>query len=98
MPKGVEVQVLSGAPCWLGEWLSLLFDIEKIMGSSPIPTTSSNDEIGSTCEIQILVSKDVWVRVPLRVPAAMAKWFIRAKLKISSVKSGEGSTPSCGTN
>lgn len=27
----------------------------------------------------------------------MAKWFIRAKLKISSVKSGEGSTPSCGT-
>ena len=29
--------------------------------------------------------------------AVVAKWFIRAKLKISSVKSGEGSTPSYGT-
>ena len=68
MPKGVEVQVLSGAPCWLGEWLSLLFYIEKAMGSSPMPTTSSNDGIGRACKIQILVPKGVWVRVPLRAP------------------------------
>ena len=73
----------------------------RILSLLPNRTSDAGNGIQTGLKIQGQVSN--WIKSSTlfrrtnSTNAAVAKWFIRAKLKISSVKSGEGSTPSCGT-